>query len=246
MLLARVNGVLSHASPGVVGTCSGCDGEVSAKCGTIKVWHWAHRAADCDTWAEPESVWHRDWKSLAPIENQEVSMERDGEKHRADCVVLGGAVLELQASPISVEAIKARETFYGRMAWLFRCNWSERLEFPYYLNRQSGRGQHRGFWWKHGAPSQLAITKPLFWDIGEEVWRVEVERRRWLDPNLITLVVGEWQDGGWRTDTRITGRIVKKWSRDSFIRDVFGALARMPMRRAVSTENQGEQGRAAR
>jgi hypothetical protein len=235
LILALVNGALSHAQPGAVGACSGCGGTVRAKCGTINVWHWAHEATDCDPWSEPESIWHRDWKSRAPLADQEVVMERDGAKHRADCVVLGGAVLELQSSSISADDILAREAFYGRMAWLFRCHWRERLEFTYPLNRANRhRKSWANFWWKNAARTHLSITKPLFWDLNTEVWQVSISRPKrftgyYQVKNGICEAVEE--SGIWVEGTQVVGTILKRWTREAFIRDVFGRV-RMPMRRA--------------
>ena len=107
--------------------CTGCEQEVVAKCGLIVCWHWAHRADDCDLWYEPMSAWHRAWQNRFPREQTEVVMRRDGEHHRADIVLGHGGVLELQASAISVEDIARREKFYKHMAWLFRCDWADRL-----------------------------------------------------------------------------------------------------------------------
>ncbi|MBO6894122.1 MAG: hypothetical protein JJ866_19430 [Roseibium sp.] len=32
-----------EATPNVTGTCPGCGGELVARCGTKKIWHWAHK-----------------------------------------------------------------------------------------------------------------------------------------------------------------------------------------------------------
>ena len=74
--------------------CPLCNSEVIAKCGKIKVWHWSHKEIEkCDSWYEPETKWHLDWKSNFPAENQEVIL---GE-HIAD-VKIKGRVLEFQNS----------------------------------------------------------------------------------------------------------------------------------------------------
>ena len=117
-----------EATPKATARCRGCGQEVVAKCGSIVRWHWAHRAADCDPWYEPMSDWHRAWQDRFPREQTEVVMRRDGEHHRADVVLGHGGVLELQASAISAEDIARRERFYGHMAWLFRCDWTDRLQ----------------------------------------------------------------------------------------------------------------------
>lgn len=117
MQLALVNGSKRIASPGAVASCPGCAGAVLAKCGEILVWHWAHVVGeDCDSWAEGETPWHRDWKSAAPLDRQEVIIGA----HRADVVAGDGAVCELQHSGIAPEAVAVREAHYGpEMRWLF-------------------------------------------------------------------------------------------------------------------------------
>ncbi|MBS1728868.1 MAG: hypothetical protein JST51_19280 [Armatimonadetes bacterium] len=40
--------------------CPICLEPVLARCGRIKIHHWAHVAdLDCDSWTEPETEWHR-------------------------------------------------------------------------------------------------------------------------------------------------------------------------------------------
>lgn len=99
--------------------CPCCKAEVIAKCGTMVVQHWAHRAADCDPWSEPESEWHQFWKAaVAPPERREVVIG----PHRADAVLESGIVVEVQRSSISAAEIKEREEFYtancGGLVWV--------------------------------------------------------------------------------------------------------------------------------
>lgn len=138
MRLATVAGARIEAQLGLRGTCPGCGGEVYAKCGEVLVWHWAHVTAECDSWTEPESEWHLDWKSRFPEEFQEVSL---GE-HRAD--VKGSmAVLEVQRSPIAPEMIREREEFYGEMYWVLKgADFADRFSI-WYL----GEGDY-GWRWK--------------------------------------------------------------------------------------------------
>lgn len=241
MLLAHVDGATVEATPRSVGTCPGCGAEVRAKCGRINVWHWAHVSADCDPWSEPESQWHRDWKACAPVAQREVVMERDGVKHRAD-VVVRGKVLELQSSSISVDDIEARERFYGDMAWLFRVHWQGRLKHvPWptawmadarsYLNGRVHRIGPLGFLWKHPAPTLLSVTKPMFWDVSGEVWRVEIGEAAVVntmalirsgrscnsDPRQPGLTDADFMRG-----PGVLGRITRRWSTVDFMVATFG------------------------
>ena len=45
------------------GICQCCGGGMVAKCGRVKMWHWAHTPKEvCDPWWGPETEWHRMWK----------------------------------------------------------------------------------------------------------------------------------------------------------------------------------------
>lgn len=85
------------------GLCPYCGSEVIAKCGRIKIWHWAHKGmSSCDPWWENETEWHRTWKNHFPLEWQE-QIARDpisGETHIADVKTPHGLVIEFQHSSI--------------------------------------------------------------------------------------------------------------------------------------------------
>jgi competence protein CoiA len=120
MRFALVDEVRREPEPGLTGGCPVCGSQVIAKCGEIKVWHWAHRSRRrCDPWWENETEWHRSWKSHFPDEWQErIQHAADGERHVADVKTAHGWVLEFQRSAIKPEERRARESFYGRMVWV--------------------------------------------------------------------------------------------------------------------------------
>jgi competence CoiA-like predicted nuclease len=186
VMFAIVDGRKQHALPEQRAQCPNCDGTVVAKCGEIRVWHWAHEAVDCDPWAEGESEWHLGWKKHADVDHTEVVVEKDGKRHRADVLCRNSAVLELQAGAISFDEIRAREDFYKYMAWLFRVSWADRLHYG-----------KKGFWWKGGHVAQTHATKPLFWDFEEEGIVQEVK-----------LALTE--------NNRVVGRAVKTYKREQF------------------------------
>jgi competence CoiA-like predicted nuclease len=191
MMYASVDGQRRLAWHGGRGKCPSCEGEMIAKCGLIRIEHWAHQAEiDCDEWSEPESEWHLGWKKHAPTDRTEVVIEKNGKKHRADILCANSAVLELQSSAISPVEIREREEFYKYMAWLFRVTWADRLHYG-----------KKGFWWKHGAISQTFITKPLFWHYEDENIVQEVKLAR-----------VEQERGG----DRVVGRAVKTYKREQF------------------------------
>ncbi len=164
------------ATPGAEARCPVCRERVHSKCGELLTWHWSHEATlDCDPWFEPETVWHRNWKSYADPERVEVPMQQ----HRADIVSRDQTVVELQHSPIGPEEVRERENFYGRMVWLidgspFEGNFRVTLE-----------GSACRFVWVHARPSWLASISPKFihgFALGRYVRQVvpPIKRPQWV------------------------------------------------------------------
>lgn len=124
------NGERISAIPNKTAKCPICNEEVISKCGNIKIWHWAHKVGeDCDSFGEPETEWHLNWKNKFPKENREVILEEgfwdkeshhwsdQNKKHRAD-IFINNLVIEFQNSSISSKEIKEREEFYNNMIWV--------------------------------------------------------------------------------------------------------------------------------
>lgn len=181
MMYAQVNDQRAKAEvKGQRAKCPGCGSEVLAKCGSIVVNHWAHVAADCDNWSEPETPWHREWKEDAP------SVEVWMPPHRADVVSATGRVIELQHSAISSEEIARREAHYGNMLWLFDARaWKFEV-------RRSRNGAYNTFRWKHPHKTLWSARRPLFFDLGYKVFEV-----RKLYPET---PCGGWGYVWWRSD----------------------------------------------
>jgi competence protein CoiA len=118
---AVVNNERVPAEPKLKGLCPKCLQPVTAKCGTRRMWHWAHHTErSCDVWWEQETEWHRAWKNKFPIEWQESVKhdEQSGEKHIADVRTGHDLVIEFQHSPIDPQERSVREHFYGNMVWV--------------------------------------------------------------------------------------------------------------------------------
>lgn len=121
MKYALVNDLRTEANRGSKGLCPFCGSELIAKCGEQKINHWAHKATRlCDSWWEPETIWHRSWKNQFPEEWQENALidEKTGEKHIADIRTAQGLVIEFQHSFITPEERKSREQFYDNLVWV--------------------------------------------------------------------------------------------------------------------------------
>lgn len=108
-----------EASKGAKGICPCCGSELVARCGEIKVHHWAHKKKCDDHWWENETEWHRNWKNQFPKEWQEI-IQRDesDEKHIADLITSSGWTIEFQHSPISKEERGSRDYFYNKLIWI--------------------------------------------------------------------------------------------------------------------------------
>ncbi len=120
MKFSLINGQRQEAQPNLSGKCPVCDQDTVAKCGEIKIWHWAHKGRrTCDFWWENETEWHRAWKEKFPLEWQEiVHFDEGGEKHIADVKTHDGWVIEFQHSNISSDERRSREVFYQSLIWV--------------------------------------------------------------------------------------------------------------------------------
>ncbi len=120
MKFALVNGQHQEPQPNLLGECPGCGNPMIARCGEVRVWHWAHRGRrHCDAWWENEKQWHRDWKGQFPVDWQEiVHHAEDGERHIADVKTDAGWVIEFQHSYIKPEERRSREGFYPKLIWV--------------------------------------------------------------------------------------------------------------------------------
>jgi len=121
MRFALIDNNRVEAQPKQQGLCPICSQPVIAKCGNKKVWHWAHRGIiSCDSWWEPETEWHRNWKNNYPTEWQEIVLfdEQTGEKHIADVQTIHNLVMEFQHSAMKPEERISREKFYKNMLWV--------------------------------------------------------------------------------------------------------------------------------
>lgn len=141
MQYAILNGKKIEATKsGEIGICRCCNSKVRAHCGNIIVWHWKHiNKEECDSWWEPETKWHRDWKNKFNKENQEVICfdETTGEKHIADVKFNNNIVIEFQNSSIGLDEIESRNNFHKKIIWVLNGDKFRKrfLVKPLYKNR---------------------------------------------------------------------------------------------------------------
>jgi len=142
MIWAILDNQRIEATPKQKALCPLCNQDVISKCGFIKIWHWAHKQQEeCDSFGEPETEWHINWKNQFPKECQEVIIKKcvsdycndkkyhapcnhvdcndcDFVIHKADIKTKDKKVIEFQNSSISSEQIEEREKFYNNMIWI--------------------------------------------------------------------------------------------------------------------------------
>lgn len=120
MKFALLNGQRQEAQPSLSGECPACGHPMVAKCGEVRIRHWAHRGTlRCDPWWENEAEWHRNWKGQFPVNWQEfVYQAENGEKHVADVRTDHGWVIEFQHSYIKPEERRSRDIFYRKLVWV--------------------------------------------------------------------------------------------------------------------------------
>jgi competence protein CoiA len=176
MKFAIVEGKRREAEPDLLGQCRNCGAAMIAKCGPLRVWHWAHRGKrNCDPWWENETEWHRAWKNRFPEHWQERSHQSEnGEKHIADVKTDRGLVLEFQHSFLPPGEREAREKFYRKMVWIVdgRRRKRDRKQFFSCLDaRAVANGEPRivAVLWKEGALLRdwEASRVPVYFDFGD-------------------------------------------------------------------------------
>jgi len=88
MRFALIDGKKTEATKGAKGLCRYCGSDLIAKCGEVKVNHWAHKGKrNCDPWWENETEWHRSWKRKFPLDWQEV-IHFDDNGENPKCILL--------------------------------------------------------------------------------------------------------------------------------------------------------------
>jgi competence protein CoiA len=120
MKFSLVNWQRQETQPSLSDKCPVCDQPTVAKCGEVKIWHWAHKGRRiCDRWWEIETEWHRAWKGQFPEDWQEVVHKADsGEKHIADVKTDKVWVIEFQHSLLGPEERRSRDAFYPKLVWV--------------------------------------------------------------------------------------------------------------------------------
>lgn len=209
MKFALVNGDRVEATKGAKGLCPSCGSELIAKCGEIKVNHWAHKGnRNCDPWWENETEWHRSWKDEFPIDWQEVvHFSESGEKHIADVKTESGCVLEFQHSYLKPEERRSRNAFYRQLVWVVDGTRRKRDKPQFQKIYEEGATILEDFLFKVVYPDECRLLEEwidsnalVFFDFQEDILDAEQSDFWFLFP---------------KTSTRAT--YISPFSRDKFI-----------------------------
>lgn len=175
MIYAFIDGVKRQPLiKGEKAICPDCGNVLTAVIPVENIWHWRHKAGDCDSWSESEGPWHLKWKEHFDLDCREIGLidSVTGERHRADILCNRNSskatVLELQHSNISEEERIARELFYKQshqMFWLVHIHsdtsfnefsFGASLDFSSVPFTYQGRSFHKMMW---GGRSNQFIEK---------------------------------------------------------------------------------------
>lgn len=156
--------LIENAVEGVEYFCPVCGRGVIIKAkGSLAVaQHFAHKKGEScpDKWRYDMSEWHRTWQNWFPKECQEVVVENNGVKHRAD-VLINGTVIEFQHSSITAEEIAERNKFYAecgyKIVWVFDAEGKIKNEFDDTIDPM--RCREEDLCWKR-AKKEFSIKMP--------------------------------------------------------------------------------------
>lgn len=107
--------------------CPVCLGKIFMKAGIERARHFSHYPnRECnDSWngQYDMSDWHYEWQNQFPAENQEIVVQCDDIRHRAD-LIIDRTVIEFQHSPLSSGKFNDRNIFYHsnigyKVVWLY-------------------------------------------------------------------------------------------------------------------------------
>ncbi|MGC3959611.1 MAG: competence protein CoiA family protein [Verrucomicrobiota bacterium] len=96
--------------------CPDCAGTLIAKCGEIKIHHWAHATSPPNCEYQPKTEWHMGWQLKFPLDWLEVKYTNG----RADVMLPKGDLVEFQSKGLDSETLKRRTegTKPGAIAWV--------------------------------------------------------------------------------------------------------------------------------
>lgn len=186
--------------------CPICNKEMMLKKGDINIAHFAHKSNECnDKWHYDMSEWHINKQSYFDEIYQEVVVEKNGVKHRAD-ILKDGIVIEFQHSSISAEEFNDRNKFYisagYKVVWVFDLTKQMEEEQLYWDDYSNKENMMR---WKHPL-RVLSQTMPpnrkndiiicITWDDIDEIDYENIYRIDWSTQEIIEDDLGRISETG--------------------------------------------------
>ena len=148
---------IDDVDKGEVFYCQECGEKLVQRRGEIKAHHFAHfpNTQCIDTWHYDESDWHYQMQNLFPNEMQEIVMDLENKKHRADVFIKErNLVVEFQGDRIRQTEFASRNEFFTKLG-------------PLGLRRRQGypiphRKRHRGRFPRQAAcfPPPTCVSHP--------------------------------------------------------------------------------------
>lgn len=154
MLLALIDNRRTEPSPGARAECPFCRTPVTAKCGTLKSWHWAHLQGSCDSWLAPDTEWTTWWKSQFPQNQQEVL-----HNGRVADIKTPQTIIELVQLGLVPDQITERESLFAPMIWLVDASKAR-------ITIQPDPDGFVRFTWSKPKTNWLHATMPVVLDLG--------------------------------------------------------------------------------
>lgn len=177
-LYALIDGTRARATPATAAACLDCHSEMTAKCGDVLVWHWAHtNRPDHCTSPYGESEWHLLWKERAIDGTQEYP--HPTRPRRADVRAPSGFVVEFQRSPLTATQVRDRENDWDRrLVWVLDAEAAYNAERLRLFEPEPGLRRQRFYWFK--SPEIVrAVTCTTLYDLGDdELFYVEYGNSR--------------------------------------------------------------------
>lgn len=164
MLLALLDNHRIEPEPGCRATCPFCRTPVTAKCGSIKAWHWAHLEGSCDSWLAPDTEWTTKWKSFFHPSQWEVL-----HNGRVADIKTFIRVVELVQLGLTPSQITEREAVFSPMIWLVDARAAR-------IDTQPDPEGFIRFTWRKPKTNWLHATAPVLLDIGDELLQVRKMR----------------------------------------------------------------------
>lgn len=153
--------------------CPVCLEKMFIKAGSERARHFSHYPkCECnDSWngQYDMSDWHFDWQSKFPAENQEVVVEYDGARHRAD-VLTDRTVIEFQQKPLSASKFNERNVYFHNIGYKTICLYDMRKEYEngHIIELKTDRFSWDKTQLKYTKYSLSPGQKELFFQIGDD------------------------------------------------------------------------------